>query len=266
MKNVINLSAIALLLVGGLSLMQREAALKDLATDSYKVIRVNGKIVFVKTKSAMKQGDLYVDGTAINFDNDQARAAIINKIKGRAVLKPAKKGNAIILPAANNISTRSGAIINKIDIKNHFSENYLVIGKMLVEVSENSFPQNEKNFFYLAYEYKGELIRKKLPYVGNKLVLDRTDIFTVDNQPIPVQEVEMALYYMTENSGEKLAEFNPVFPELDNLKSEVLIILSESEEKSKEGKIKEVTAYLNEFYGKPQTANLTTWLESEFEL
>ncbi|MDX1351286.1 MAG: hypothetical protein R3279_13605, partial [Putridiphycobacter sp.] len=250
----------------GLSMMVDQKAMRDLATDSYKVIRVNGKIVYVKTKSPMKQGDLYVDGTDINFDTEQSRAAIINKITGRCVLSPAKKGKAIILPAANNINSRSGAIINKIDIKNHFSENYLVIGKMMIEVSENSFPQNEKSFFYLAYDYNGELIRKKLPYSGNKLILDRADIFTVDNQSIPVQDKEMALYYMDDNSGEKLAEFKPVFPDLDNLKAEVLIILSESDKKTKEDKIKEVTAYLNEFYGKPQKDNLASWLASEFEL
>ena len=266
MKRIMNLGAIALLLVGGLSMMMKQTASKSLATDSYKVIRVNGKIVFVKTKSTMKQGDLYVYGTPINFDTDQSRAAIINKIKGRYVLSAAKKGKPIVLPAANNINSRSGALINEIDIKNHFSEKYLVIGKMLVEVSGAKFEQNEKNFFYLAYEYNNELIRKKLPHTGNKIIFDRTEIFTVDNQPIPVQNTEMALYYMDNESGVKLAEFNPIFPDLDNLKSEVLIILSESNEKSKEGQIKEVTAYLNEFYGKPQKENLAIWLESEFEM
>ena len=266
MKKVINLGAIALLLIGGLSMMLKQEALKDLATDSYKVIRVNGKIVFVKTKSAMKQGDLYVDGTDINFDTDQSRAAIINKLKGRCVLSPAKKGKAIVLPAANNINSRSGALINEIDIRNHFSDNYLVIGKMMVEVSGAKYVQDDKNFFYLAYEYENELIRKKLPHSGNKIIFDRTEIFTVDNKSIPVQNTEMALYYMDDNSGVKLAKFNPVFPDLDNLKSEVLIILTESDEKSKDGKINEVTAYLNQFYGKPQKENVESWLGSEFEL
>ncbi len=266
MKKVMNLAAIGLLLVGGLSMMLKQTALKDLATDSYKVIRVNGKIYYVKTNSAMKQGDMYVDGTNINFSTDQSRAAIINKYKGRCVLSPAKKGKAIVLPAANNINSRSGAIINTIDIKNSFSGNYLVLGKMTVEINEAAFPQNQKNFFYLAYDYKGELIRKKLSYDGNRLILDRNEIFTIDNKPIPVKKIEMALYYMDDNSGSKLAEFTPVFPDLNELKSEVLIILSESEDKSKEVKVKEVTAYLNEFYGKPNKENLNKWLSSEFKL
>lgn len=275
MKNVINLSAIALLVVGGLSMMlDTNEAYKDLASDSYKVIRVNGKIEFVKTKSSMKQGDNYVVGTGINFSTDKDRAAIINKVKGRSILQPSKKGKPIVLPAANNINSRSGALINKIDIMNHFSENYLVIGKMMVEVSAAKYVQNEKNFFYLAYQYKknpedeGELIRKKIPFQGNKMILDRSEIFMVDNQPVPVQDVEMSLYYMDggSNSGEKLAKFNPVFPDLENLKSEILIILAESSENTKEGKIREITAYLNNFYGKPQKENVTTWLESEFDI
>ncbi|MFK8037171.1 MAG: hypothetical protein AB8B74_02690 [Crocinitomicaceae bacterium] len=274
MRKVINLTAIALLVAGGLSMMTEQTALKDLASNSYKVIRVNGKIKFVQTRSFMKQGDMYVDGTAIAFATDQSRAAIINKKIGRCVLSPAKKGKAIVLPAANNINSRSGAIINKIDIKNHFSGNYLVIGKMEIEVSEKAFPQNAENFFYMAYEYTknkdgdSETIRKKLPYAGNKLILDRTEIFMVDNQPIPVQNTEMAVYYMDSKTkeGQKLAEFSPVFPDLENLKSEILILLTESDKQEKSAQIKEVTAYLNEFYGKPQKDNLTKWLESEFEL
>lgn len=266
MKKVVNLGAIALLMLGGLSMMLKQDALRELASDSYKVIRVNGKIVFVKTKSAMKQGDLYVDGTDINFSSDQSRAAIINKLKGRCVLSPAKKGKAIVLPAANNISSRSGALINEIDIKNHFSENYLVINKMMVEVSGAKYVQNDKNFFYLAYDYDGEKIRKKLPYVGNKMVLDRDEIFMIDNKPIPVQDVEMDLFYMSDKEGVKLASFKPVFPDLDNLKSEVMIIMNESAEKSSEEQVKEITAYLNEFYGKPQKENLANWLSSEFKM
>ena len=264
MKNKINLIAIALVCIGAMSMIKTEKSLKALSSDSYKVIKVNGKIVFIKTKSSMKQGDVYVDGTPINFASDQSRAAIINKLKGRCVLTPAKKGQAKVLPATNNIASRSGALINKIDLQNHFSGNYLVIGKMELEISEKSFPQDEKHFFYLAYEYNKELIRKKLPSNGNKLILNKDEIFMIDNESVPAQKIEMALYYMDNGSGAKLAEFTPVFPELTNLKSEVEIIMGEYADKANDVKVKEITAYLNEFYGKPQKDNLKMWLASEF--
>ena len=266
MKNKLNLIAIALFCIGAISFVNKQESLSELANNSYKVIRVNGKIVFVKTKSSMKQGDLYVSGTPINFGTNQSRAAIINKLKGRCILSPSKKNKAIVLPATNNIASRSGALINKIDLQNHFSGNYLVIGKMMLEISEKAYPQDSKNFFYLAYNYKGEKIRKKLPYSGNKIILEQSEIFKVDGKSIPVQKIEMSLYYMDGKSGDKLANFTPVFPDLNGLKSEVQIILAESGDKSKDSKLKEVTAYLNEFYGKPQKDNLQGWMNANFEL
>ena len=266
MKTKLNLIAIALFGFGAFSMMNQQESLKSLTENSYKVIRVNGKITFVKTKSDMKQGDAYVDGTPIKFSTAQARAAIINKFKGRCVLSEAKKGNAIVLPATNNIASRSGALINKIDLQNHFSGNYLVLEKLALEISEKSYPQNEKSFFYLSYTYNDEVIRKKLPFIGNKVILERDNIFKIDNELIPVEQLEMSLWYMDEASGEKLAEFTPIFPDLKLLKSEIQIIIAEGADKSKDDKVKEITAYLNEFYGKPQKDNLVDWLDHNLDI
>ncbi len=265
MKNKVNLIAILIVCIGAMSMIGKQTTLKELASISYRVIKVNGKIIFVKTKSNMKQGDLYTDGTPISFHTNESRAAIINKLKGRCVLSPAKKGQPKILPATNNIASRSGALLNRIDLENHFTGKYLVIGKMMLEIGEKAFPQNEKNFFYLVYNYNGELIRKKLNYDGKMLILNAEDIFKIDNKSIPVQKIEMALYYMNSGTAEKISVFNPVFPELNDLKSEVEIIVGEYSDKDEEVKIKEVTAYLNEFYGKPQKDNLKNWLDSEFK-
>ncbi len=254
------------LVVGLLSLNQKTTEKKFYAADKYKVIKVNGKIIFQKTNTEMQTGDFYVQGTPVKFVNQQSRAAIINKQKGRFVLKPATSGKVKILPAANNISSRAGALINLIDMQNHFSGDYLVIGKMELEVSEEAFPQDEANFFYLTYNYNGELIRKKLPYNGNKIILDKDEIFKVDGQPIPVQKTEMTLYYRQGKTSKKINTFTPVFPSINDLKDEVKIILDEYDNKDKAGKIEEVTAYLNEFYGKPQKYNLNEWLEAEFDL
>ncbi|MFD1551300.1 hypothetical protein [Putridiphycobacter roseus] len=266
MRTKLNLIAIAVFGLGAFSMMNQQESLKSLTENSYKVIRVNGKIMFVKTASDMKQGDAYVEGTPIKFNSAQARAAIINKIRGRFVLSEAKKGKPIVLPATNNIASRSGALINKIDLQNHFSGNYLVLEKLALEISEKAYPQNEKSFFYLAYEYKGEVIRKKLPFTGNKVILDRDNIFKIDNEAIPVQKLEMSLYYMDEATGEKLAKFTPVFPDLDILKSEVHIIIAEGGDKPKEDRLREITSYLNEFYGKPQKDNLEDWLVQSFDI
>lgn len=239
---------------------------KSVLADKYKVIKVNGQILFQQTKSEMKSGDFFVSGTPLSFATQQSRAAVVSKVKGRFVISPSSKGQVKILPAANNVSSRAGALINLIDIKNHFSGDYLIIGKMELEIGEQAFPQNESSFFYLTYEYKDELIRKKLAANGNKLILDKKEIFKVDGETIPVEKYEMTLFYREGKSSKTISTFSPVFPNQSELKIEVQIILDEFSDKENSVKIEEVTGYLNEFYGKPQKDNLAIWLKEEFDL
>lgn len=272
MKSKLNFIAILVMLIVAVSMVGTKGEpMKVTATNSYKVIRVNGKIVFIKKKTDMKQGDLYVQGTALNFLNEQSRAAVINKLKGRCVLSPSGKNQPKILPATTNISSRSGALINKIDVNNHFKGRYLVLGKMELSIGKINFPQDDKNFFYLRYNYNSnnaedEVVRKKLSHVGDKLILDKDEIFKVDGKSIPVFETKMSLYFMKDGESELLAEFIPVFPKNDELKSELEIILSEFDTKQHDKVVKELTSYLNEFYGKPQKDNLTSWLKTEFDI
>lgn len=239
---------------------------KMLAADKYKVIKVDGKIILEKTKEDLKKGDIFLAGMALSFKTPQSRAAVISSLKGRFVLSASEKGQTKILPAANNISSRAGALINLIDLQNHFSGKYLVIGEMQLELGKEAFPLDENNFFYLSYEYNGETIRKKLKSEDNHLVLNKEEIYKVDGKAIPYEEKDMTLYYRSNNESKKINNFTPVFPDLSDLKDEIAIILSEFEGKDDETKIKEVTSYLNEFYGSPQKENLGIWLKQEFDL
>lgn len=266
MKRILSLTlalTIGLFLISSLS---SKKAKKVSAADKYKVIKVDGQIIFQTTKENMKIGDVFVSGTGLEFKTVQSRAAVISNLKGRFVLSAAEKGQTKILPAANNISSRAGALINVIDLQNHFSGRYLVIDKMELEVGEEAFPISEESFFYLAYYHNDEQIRKKLDNDGNKIILDKEEIFKIDGRPIDVEEKEMTLFYRKDGASSKINTFTPVFPDTEELKLEVDIILEEYEGKDNATKIKEVTAYLNEFYGKPQQENLNAWLESEFEI
>lgn len=232
--------------------------------DKYKVIKVDGKIVIQKTKEDLKKGDVFLAGMALSFETPQSRAAVISSLKGRFVLSASEKGQTKILPAANNISSRAGALINMIDLQNHFKGKYLVIETMKLELGKEAFPMNDESFFYLSYEHNGEDIRKKLDNDGEFLILDKKEIFKIDGEPIPVEEKEMTLYYRSEGKSKKVNTFTPVFPPKEDLKEEIEIILSEYEDKDDKTKIKEVTAYLNEFYGHPQQENLAEFMKAEF--
>ncbi|MGV6862407.1 MAG: hypothetical protein ACWA41_11585 [Putridiphycobacter sp.] len=237
--------------------------------EKFKVIRVNGKILFVKTGSEMKRGDVYVNGTPLDFANVTAKAAIINPNKGRFVLQANQKGKVKVLPATSNVTSRAGALINLIDLQNHFKDRYLIFDEEQLTIGSEAFPMDEEHFFYLKYDYNGESIAKVLPFEDNKLILNKTEIFKIDGKPIPVEEKEMALFYRNEldKKSYKISNFTPVFPELNILKDEVEIMLGNLNKKeTAEAKISEITSYLNEFYGKPQKQSLYDWLEKEFDL
>lgn len=266
-KNVI-FSFLMILTVGALvSNMGQKESKKLAGTDKYKVIRVDGRIVFQRTDAAMKKGDIFLSGTALSFLTPQSRAAVISGIKGRFVLSASEKGQTKILPAANNISSRSGALINLIDLQNHFAGEYLVLDAIELEIGDANFPMDDKNFFYLSFNYEGEKIRKKLDYdEGNLLLIKKEEIYKIDGESIPVETMDMTLYYRNGDASTKINQFKPVFPDLDELKDEVEIIRDEFADKSETEQIQEITAYLGEFYGKPQKENLNLWLKQEFGL
>lgn len=267
MKNNIVLGLVTLFFVGSLlSTLDLKEARKLADTDKYKVIKVDGRIIFQRTNADMKSGDVFISGTAISFTSPQSRAAVISSLKGRFVLSASEKGQTKILPAANNISSRSGALINMIDLQNHFVGNYLVLDELKLEIGKENFLMDESHFFYLSYDYNGEKIRKKLDYdENNRLIISKTEIFKIDGEPIPVEDYDMALYYRSEETSTKVNEFKPVFPNLSELKDEVEIIFDEFADKSRDVQTQEITAYLTEFYGKPQKENLTDWLDSNFK-
>ena len=266
MKKQLLILAIAIVAVSAASMMGTDETNKLAASDQYKVIKVDGKIIFQKTNVDMKQGDVFMPGTALDFTTPQSRAAIISSLKGRFVLSAAEQGETNILPAANNVSSRAGALINLVDLQNHFSGKYLVIGEMRLQLGREAFPMDESNFFYLTYMHNDEQIRKKLASQDDYLVLNKEEIFKIDGQPIEVTEKEMTLFYRQGTESKKIGTFTPIFPDPAGLKGEVEVIIAEYADKDAATQIKEITSYLNEFYGSPQKDNLGTWLKEEFDI
>ena len=241
----------------------------DPAADTYKVIKVNGQIIYVKTGSTMKMGDVFAPSTSLKFKTNESRAAVISRIKGRFILTGGAAGSrSNLLPAMNNISSRAGALLNIIDLKNHFQGKYVILGEMKLTIGKDAFPMDDKHFFYLRFDYDGEVINKKLPVKDGKLVLDRKEIYKIDGKPIEGEVKEMTLYYRDneKKTSTKINAFHPVFPDIALLKDELNIILAEYSDKESNQKKSEITSYINEFYGKPDKDNLNEFLKKEFSL
>lgn len=263
----INFIAIAVLIVSAFSFVQKDLKATG-KSSSFKVIRVNGKIVFVKTGSGMKTGDVYFEGTPLKFSTMRDRAALISKIKGRFIITANVKGKPKVLPATTNIATRAPAvIINILDLKNYFSGNCVFIGDVEIKLGKEAFPLDEKHFFYVTFDYKGEEIAKKIDFRGNQLLIKKSELFSIDGQAIDFFEAKMTLVHLDGDLQKTIGIFTPIFPNENDLKEELKVLLAETkDESSEEYKIKSISSYINEFYGKPQNDNLLNWLEVNFNI
>jgi len=236
----------------------------DKVVDEYKVIKVIGEITYKQSGQEMSTGDIFKSSASLVFKSDNSRAAVISRVKGRFVLAPPSKAQTTnLVPAVNTISSRSGAIVNELDVKRHFEGDYLIIDEVAVPVSPQTFPQDEQHFFFLSYMHEEEKIMKKLGNRGEKLVINKKEVFSIDGEQIDPFDTEMTLYYRDAKAKEntKLSTFSLVVPDEELLRREVSVILSEYSDKPEDEQFKQVKGYLTEFYGKPFDQSLKNWLE-----
>jgi hypothetical protein len=256
--------------VSSILFMLSSSVLKE--TDNFKVIKVDGKISFVKTGKDLVTGDLFKSDEKLNFSTQDSRAAVISKKNGRFVLTAEQKGGGAtnLVPALTNFDTRGGALINALGLKDHFSNRYLLLNELSIKISKDVYPMSSSSFFYIQYEYNGEKVPKKLSkFKGEVLTLSAQDIFTIDGKQLSIPlETSVTLYYKDEQSKKTLLinDFVLVAPNEKVLIDEVKIIIDELGNKSKDQKKSEIIAYLFEFYGKPQQENVTNWLKNNVNL
>ena len=94
-------------------------------------------------------------------------------------------------------------------------------------------------------------------------MIQKDELLTIDNSAIPVPDkLSCHLYYYTETGAMLISDFQLVFPEHMALKIELNTLLLEMKNKDQKEKFNEITSYVTEFYGKPDTANLNQWLKS----
>lgn len=239
---------------------------------NYRVIKVNGNIVYLSTGSSMAQGDVFDENENLSFQTPNSRAAVINPNSGRFILTPdnaddLSSAKSNFLPAMSNLSTRGGIINNLMDLQNQFCDNMVVLCEAVYYLNPYQFPMNEEEFFFLKFQYKGEEINKKLGFDQNRLILSREDILKVDEKPIEkIDHHEVSLYYMKGELSEYISNFSLIIPDLDEIKTECQIILDESTDKSYNQKVNDISAYLFEFYGKPDKQDVISYLEKTFGL
>lgn len=238
-----------------------------LLVDEYSVIKVIGDIKHLKSNKTLFTGDKVLSNEKLKFAQNTSKAALISKDKGRFMLQHTASGtvSAGLMPALNNVSSRAGALLNEVDIKNHFDSKFLILSGCSIEIASKTFPMDESNFFFLRFNHKGEEISKKLNFEGNKINFNASDILKIDGKEISLKEgTKMALMYRnsSENTSKEMAIFEAVFVNEKVLKDECKLILNElGKDTTKDSKLEHILAYLTENYGKPNQENLSNWLK-----
>ena len=86
---------------------------------------------------------------------------------------------------------------------------------------------------------------------------------------MPIKEIDnpdIGFYYYNNGAAEYISDFRLVLPNLEQLNTELQIILDESPGKSFNQKVNDVSGYLFEFYGKPDKQDVINHLEKVFGL
>lgn len=83
----------------------------------------------------MNRRDVYVAGASLKFVTTSSRATVMNKSVG-FVIQSNSKGKVKVLPATSNVTSRAGALINLIDLQNHFSGKYLIFENEKLQIGK----------------------------------------------------------------------------------------------------------------------------------
>jgi hypothetical protein len=231
----------------------------------YTVIKVNGNIQKQVDNEYLTRGDIINEQEQLLFETPYSKAAVVNPYKGRLILSAHVSGNGRtnFLPPATTIATRAGNLSNMIDIQNYFMDTILLLQTNKYKINPGAFPQNEKKFFFLRYLYNNETINKKLPFIQDTLIFDKHAIYLIDNEPIEIPENKnIKLFYREGNKSIFINEFTLVTPGEKDIHDEVSILLRAFNEKDESYKIREVSEYLNGFYGKISRENTALWIKT----
>lgn len=250
-------------------------SLSSYAQLPFKVITVNGEIVATKANVTLENGIEVNSDDNFDFRKPNSRAAMINSERGRVILTEQNAADAFsraaFAPSMSSVSSRSGAVSSIVELQNIFTSKMVIIDKIDLQVGADYFPMEEQKFFFIRFTYNNETINKRLPFKGDVLSIEKSELYVVDGNPIPAPDTkELALYYhrRTDDKPESIliSTFEPIFLNGESIKAEVKIIVDEFEGQPSDKVLAEVYDYLSSFYGSIDRAHLEQWLKKEFKL
>lgn len=228
-------------------------------SQSYSVIHIKGNIINEDTGEKLFRGIKLDQNSRLQFENEDAVAAVLSSDRGRYILSTRSLDNvskdllyvlsSVIMPARGKMSSRSGSINNLLDFQNTFKDPIAWINDTLsIKVSETAYPVGEDKFFFVRYNYQGEMINKLLNYSSGNLHFVKEDFYSVDGKPVaPASTSDHQLYYYdrVKESSSLISPIglNPVSED------KIVIIYNELAPSEKDERIEIVHEMISSMYG-----------------
>lgn len=257
------------------------------AKETFYVTAVKDEVILQRTNKALKKGDEFFDSDKLKFSSSTAYIAAISS-KGQSVRLNAANSKisssspqseflavmSTMSPIRKQAATRGIIKIIKLDndeLEDFFQgieadkvQPFLVLGTS--EYNIPKFPQNDKQYFFVEYEFNGQKIEvplksEKKNLKINKEILKQGDSYLATED---VKNMVICFRNHTKQPRVKIANFNPIFPDENELKEELNILIEKLKPlrtKNIEILIDDIIPYLNEFYGKVDIYNTKIWLE-----
>lgn len=234
----------------------------------YTVFQLKGHVKNLSEEEELKPLSKFTSKDNLLFNSKDARLAIIDQKHKSYIANPAEGFPGYTLrPIKAKWNTRPGKILNYQDFVKYLEgKELLILGQTLkLEVGENEFPMDEKHFFYIRYKYEGDTINKKLEYIGNQLIVDKKELYKIEESTINAENIkDYSLYYYNavQETSLKINDFKLIFPDEELLIQEIknlkMILSTAKPELIREA----IEDYLFDIYGVPEKNNLNDWLEA----
>ena len=228
--------------------------LNGLSAQEYHILHVKGEIKVDGVP--IKPGDKINADKEIQFTTPDAVAAALSPDKGRYIIRVDKSEgmnsdliyilSATVAPVRGGMSTRAGDDDSN-KLRSYFgSSPFVWVGETIqLEIPAKSYPMDDENYFLLRFQYKGNVIDKKLDSEGNILVINKSSVFSQDGEAMDLNEVRDYEFYYHDGQNTDAIVTPAFFIFLSTEEVNEMFIGLEGSEK----RYKEMADILSEFYG-----------------
>ena len=224
---------------------------------TYKVVKVQGEIVRVKTGNNLSIGENVVSNENLNFKDNYSRAMVVNKEKGCMILSAnSSNGGPQFMPAPNNMSVRSAVPAQPSEVLDFYYGFVAVTGCDSLKIDDEKLPINDESYFTVNYTAGGKEVNDKLVFKNGKLALPAT---LIQNKP---EKVEIC--YNNEFGLRKKSEFKPIYVDDNVLKKELDLIFN-AIPGGNDSRISASVVFVNDFYGKTTAETVESWINKNLK-